>query len=278
MSPEFAKAGKDAAASNNAACVKKFAPEQAGLLIFGKKLSKSDCENHAPIPLPAGTGLGVGVGTGDGAGVGVGAGVAVVEGEGPEPQPAAFQVDFSLQCSAVKPHQPHSERQRPVSSHGRPVQPVPKTVVVVVVVIVVVLLVVVVVVVSVLVVVVVVVVVVAAMVVARMLLVVSLVVLLVVVVVVLALVVDPAPEQSQSWPAQGHWPAGKRLQVSAHRTSVVPHSMDTATHPMPGSAVVAAVVEVVVVTAVVAVMVVSVLVDVKGSSLQLGFHMDLSLQ
>jgi len=94
----LAKLGNAEAACTSAPCVKKFAPVQAALLMFGKKASKSACVNHDPMPLPPVPG--------DGAGAGlpcadvdalevVDAGGAVV-GSPPE-QPAAFHVDSALQ-------------------------------------------------------------------------------------------------------------------------------------------------------------------------------------
>lgn len=95
--PEFAKFGKDDAASSKAACVKKFAPEQAALLMFGKNASKSACVNHSPMPLPGGPGDDVGMGEGTGVGEGMGTGDGIGTGEGAPLHPVAFQVDLSLQ-------------------------------------------------------------------------------------------------------------------------------------------------------------------------------------
>lgn len=89
--------GKEDAASTRAACVKKLAPEQAALLMFGKNASKSACVNHSPMPLPGSTGVGAGMGEGTGAGEGMGRGDGVGAGVGATPHPVAFQVDFSLQ-------------------------------------------------------------------------------------------------------------------------------------------------------------------------------------
>lgn len=111
----MAKLGNAEAACTSAPYVKKFAPVQAALLMFGKKASKSACVNHAPMPSP--------LVPGDGAVVGllcagvdaleedVDAGGAVVDDapveedvdeggavvDSPPEQPAAFQIDSALQ-------------------------------------------------------------------------------------------------------------------------------------------------------------------------------------
>jgi hypothetical protein len=96
-SPELAKPGNAEAACTSAPCVKKFAPVQAGLLMFGKKASKSACVNHAPMPLPLvpGDGVGAGLPCVDVDALDVDAGGAVVDS--PPEQAAAFQVDSPLQ-------------------------------------------------------------------------------------------------------------------------------------------------------------------------------------
>jgi hypothetical protein len=110
----LAKLGNAEAACTSAPYVKKFAPVQAALLMFGKKASKSACVNHAPMPSP--------LVPGDGAVVGllcagvdtledVDAGGTVVDDnpveedvdegdavvDSPPEQPAAFQIDSALQ-------------------------------------------------------------------------------------------------------------------------------------------------------------------------------------
>jgi len=81
MSPVFANSGNDFAASTRASYVKKFAPEHAGLFMFGKNASKSAFVNQAEIGDEAGKGVGStdGVGgfvVGDGVGL-AGDGAAV---------------------------------------------------------------------------------------------------------------------------------------------------------------------------------------------------------
>jgi len=112
-SPELAKLGNAEAACTSAPYVKKFAPVQAALLMFGKKASKSACVNHAPMPSPLvpGDGAVVGLLCADVLEEDVDAGGAVVDDtsaeedvdeggavmDSPPEQPAAFQMDSALQ-------------------------------------------------------------------------------------------------------------------------------------------------------------------------------------
>jgi hypothetical protein len=114
-SPELAKLGNAEAACTSAPYVKKFAPVQAALLMFGKKASKSACVNHAPMPSPLVPGDGAVVGLlcagVDALDEDVDAGGAVVDDasaeedvdeggavvDSPPEQPAAFQIDSALQ-------------------------------------------------------------------------------------------------------------------------------------------------------------------------------------
>lgn len=115
-SPELAKLGNAEAACTSAPYVKKFAPVQAALLMFGKKASKSACVNHAPMPsplVPGGGGAVVGLlcADVDALGEDVDAGGAVVDDtsaeedvdeggavvDSPPEQPAALQMDSALQ-------------------------------------------------------------------------------------------------------------------------------------------------------------------------------------
>jgi hypothetical protein len=86
-----------------ASYVKKFAPVQAALLMFGKKASKSACVNHAPIPLPVEPGEVEGAGVGElvdaldaAEEVDAGTGV-VVDSPDVAVQPSAFQIVSALQ-------------------------------------------------------------------------------------------------------------------------------------------------------------------------------------